>query len=136
MIQIFYQNFSKILSFFTLLIQSDYNILRHSFFVLLLNLIAYLYVFIKFYKVLCYSKMTLEWFPSLNPYIWPFSMFQNLTTPYFRLWNRIFPSIRLENFSFDISGIIALEALNSLTYFCTRMTNFLIIMLEKLEQVT
>jgi hypothetical protein len=34
----------------------------HFVFILLLNLISYLYVFLKFYKVLCYSKLTFEWF--------------------------------------------------------------------------
>ena len=100
--------------------------------IFLLNLVAYLYLFLKFYKVLCYSKMTFEWLPMINPYVWPFSVFQVLTTPYFLFWSRIFPSIRFETSSIEISGVIALESLNSLIYFCVRITNFLVTFLQQL----
>ena len=101
--------------------------------IFLLNLVAYLYLFLKFYKVLCYSKMTFEWLPMINPYVWPFSAFQVLTTPYFLFWSRIFPSIRFETSSIEISGVIALESLNSLIYFCVRLTNFLVTFLQQLD---
>ena len=101
--------------------------------IFLLNSISYLYIFLKFYKVLCYSKMTFEWLPMINPYVWPFSIFQILTTPYFLFWSKIFPSIRFETSSIEISGIIALESLNSLIYFCVRLTNYLIQFLTFLE---
>jgi hypothetical protein len=106
----------------------------HSFSILLLNLVSYLYIFVKFYKVLCYSKMTFEWLPMINPYIWPFSIFQVLTGPYFKFWSKIFPSIRFETTSLEISGVVALESLNSLIYFCVRTTNYLIEYLEELEK--
>jgi len=99
----------------------------------LLNLISYSYIRVKFYKVLCYSKMTFDWLPMINPYIWPFSFFSVLTTPYFQLWRKILPAIQFENSSMDISGILALEALNSLIYFCVRFTNFLILILVEIE---
>ena len=101
--------------------------------IFLLNLVAYLYLFLKFYKVLCYSKMTFEWLPMINPYVWPFSVFQVLTTPYFLFWSKIFPSIRFETSSIEISGVIALESLNSLIYFCVRITNFLVTFLQQLD---
>ena len=101
--------------------------------IFLLNLVAYLYLFLKFYKVLCYSKMTFEWLPMINPYVWPFSVFQVLTTPYFLFWSKIFPSIRFETSSIEISGVIALESLNSLIYFCVRLTNFLVTFLQQLD---
>lgn len=104
-----------------------------SFSIFLLNVVAYVYLFIKFYKVLCYSKMTFEWLPMINPYVWPFSIFQVLTTPYFLFWSKIFPSIRFETSSVEISGIIALESLNSLIYFCVRFTNFLVKFIEQLD---
>jgi len=99
----------------------------------LLNLISYSYIGVKFYKVLCYSKMTFDWLPMINHYIWPFSFFSVLTTPYFKLWRKILPAIQFENSSMDISGILALEALNSLIYFCVRFTNFLILILVEIE---
>ena len=62
------------------------------------------------------------------------SIFQVLTGPYFRFWSRIFPSIRFETTSLEISGVVALESLNSLIYFCVRTTNYLIEYLEELEK--
>lgn len=105
----------------------------HHLCIFLVNLMSYLYILTKFYKVLCYSKLTFEWLPMVNPYIWPFSVFQVLTQPYFNLWSRILPSIKLEKSSFEISGIIALEALNTVTYFCIRVITALVEFLEASE---
>ena len=112
------------------------NTIIHSLVVFLLNTVSYLYIFIKFYKVLCYSKMTFEWLPMINPYVWPFSIFHVLTGPYFAFWSKILPTIKFERSSVEISGIIALESLNSLIYFCVKATNQLIIFLEELEKIT
>jgi hypothetical protein len=75
--------------------------------------------------------MTFEWLPMVNPYVWPFSLFHVLTSPYFGFWSKILPSIKLDKSSVEISGIIALEALNSLIYFCVRFTNILLVILEE-----
>jgi len=99
--------------------------------IILLNVISYLYIFLKFYKILCYSKMTFDWLPMINPYIWPFSFFQLLTGPYFSFWSRILPNLKLEKSSIEISGIIALEALNAFIYFCVRFANFLLVIIEQ-----
>ena len=88
---------------------------------------------VKFYKVLCYSKMTFDWLPMINPYVWPFSVFNVLTGPYFALWSRILPTIKFEKSSVEISGIIALESLNSLVYFLVKLTNMLVVFLEETE---
>lgn len=119
----------------TNLFQNEFSIqIIHHLSIFLINAVSYLYIFVKFYKVLCYSKMTFDWLPMINPYVWPFSIFQVLTSPYFLFWSRVFPNVRFENSSLEISGIIALEALNSLVYFCVRLTHFLIIILEDLEK--
>jgi hypothetical protein len=106
----------------------------HYFSQILVNVIAYLYVLVKFFKVLCYSKMTFEWLPVINPYIWPFSMFHVLTGPYFRFWSKILPTVKFEKSSLEVSGIIALEALNSCTFFLVKLTNMLIAVLEQTEK--
>ena len=106
----------------------------HYFSIFLLNFISYLYILLKFYKVLCYSKMTFEWLPMINPYVWPFSIFHVVTGPYFAFWSRILPSIKLDKSSVEISGIIALEALNSFIYFCVRFTNILLAVLDETEK--
>lgn len=106
----------------------------HHLSVFLLNAVSYFYILLKFYKVLCYSKMTFEWLPMINPYVWPFSIFHILTGPYFALWGRILPNIKLEKSSIEISGIIALESLNSFIFFCVKAVNSLIIILEEIEK--
>jgi uncharacterized protein YggT (Ycf19 family) len=107
----------------------------HYFSIFLLNIVSYLYICAKLYKVLCYSKITFEWLPMINPYIWPFSLFNVLTDPYFRFWAKILPNIKLDSSSVQISGIIALEALNSLIYFCVRVAQSLIVILENTEKL-
>jgi hypothetical protein len=100
----------------------------------LLNFISYLYNAVKFYKILCYAKLTFEWFPMINPYIWPFSIFRKLTGSYFQLWSKILPPIKIQKSSIDISGVVALEALNALIYFCARIANILVIILQETEK--
>lgn len=94
--------------------------------VFLLSIVSYFYVFLKFFKVLCYSKLTFEWFPMINPYVWPFSIFNTLTGPYFAFWSRVLPTIKLEKSSVEISNIIALEALNTVVFFLMLLTQELI----------
>ena len=116
-------------------LQNDYALYSlHYTAILLLNLTSYAYIGLKFFKVMCYSKLTFEWLPMINPYVWPFSRFQVLTASYFRLWSKILPPIKFEKSSVEISAIIALEALNSIIYFCVRFSNILISILEETEK--
>ena len=103
--------------------------------IFLLNVISYLYIAVKFFKVLCYAKLTCEWFPMLNPYNWPFSFLQTITNPYFRFWSKVLPSLKFKKSSVEISGIIALEALNAIIYFCVRAVNVLVIYLDNMDKV-
>jgi uncharacterized protein YggT (Ycf19 family) len=102
--------------------------------ILLLNIISYLYISVKFFKVLCYAKLTCDWFPMLNPYNWPFSFLQTITNPYFRFWSKILPSLKFKKSSVEISGIIALEALNAIIYFCVRSVNVLVVSLDYMDK--
>lgn len=126
----FFNNFSS---------SMNYNIdaialtIVHTLAVFLLNIVAYFYVFLKFFKVLCYSKLTFEWFPLINPYLWPFSIFQTLTDPYFDLWARILPNLKFQKSSLEISSVIALESLNSIVFFLMILTQELIHVLTLLE---
>jgi hypothetical protein len=128
----FFNNLNPLL---TPLYKNDvFVLLIHSLSVFLLNAVSYFYIFLKFFKVLCYSKMTFEWLPMINPYVWPFSVFNVLTGPYFAFWARVLPSVKLERTSVEISGIIAVEALNSVVFFCMQATNYLIVILQELEE--
>ena len=115
-----------------LLTNITYDI-RYFFYIFFINVISYIYVIIKFYKVLCYSKLTFEWLPMINPYTWPFSFFQILTAPYFALWAKILPIIKLDKSSVEVSSIIGLEALNAVLYLCVRFFNEIIILLENTQ---
>ena len=87
-------------------------------------------------KLMCYSKLTFEWLPMVNPYVWPFSTFQVLTGSYFKFWAKIFPPIKFEKSSIEISSIIALEAINSILYFLVKFSNILILYLTQTETAT
>jgi uncharacterized protein YggT (Ycf19 family) len=102
-------------------------------YIFLINVLSYLYILIKFYKVLCYSKITFEWLPMINPYDWPFSFFQAVTNPYFAFWAKILPSLKFEKSSLEISSIVGLEALNAAIYFCVRLVNGLVVLLKEIE---
>ena len=108
---------------------------EHHASVFLINLVSYAYIIVKFYKVLCYSKLTFEWLPMINPYVWPFSFFFLITKPYFDLWETILPIIKFNKSSLEVSSIIGLEALNAVLYFCVRFFEFLALTLEKIESI-
>ena len=107
----------------------------HTISVFLLNAVSYLYIFVKFYKVLCYSKMTFEWLPMINPYVWPFSFFKLVTDPYFNIWAKLLPSIKFEKRSVDISAIIALESLNTIVFLLVVLANECLVILEETEKI-
>jgi hypothetical protein len=71
--------------------------------------------------------MTFEWLPMINPYVWPFSLFQVLTGPYFKFWSKIFPTFKSGKSSFDISLILALEGISALIYFLTQVRVLMLI---------
>ena len=110
-------------------------LLTHEIAVILLNITSYLYILTKIFKVMCYSKLTFEWLPLVNPYVWPFSLFNTITNPYFRMWSQILPPIKFEKTSIEVSAIIALEALNSLIYLLVRCSNILVAILQDTERL-
>jgi hypothetical protein len=99
-----------------------------------LSVFFYIHIILKLFRLICYSRMTFEWFPLINPYKWPFSWFETFTQWYFNFWFNLFPNIRFEKSSADISSIIALEALNSILYFCVRISQSLMNFLEVIEK--
>jgi hypothetical protein len=84
----------------------------------LADLIIFAYLIIKTYILLCYSKITFDQLPMLNPYKWPFSFFRLATQPYFKFWSKVIPVIKIWELTYDISGIIALQVLTSSLTVC------------------
>jgi len=87
---------------------------------------GYLFIFLKTYRILCYSKITFDQLPLLNPYKWPLSIFRVAANPYFKFWQNRVPQLKLGKFSYDISVILALEMLSVLisTAFQARLLLF------------
>jgi uncharacterized protein YggT (Ycf19 family) len=129
------ESFNNLNPFISFLVRNNITVqVIHFLCIFLLNAISYFSTFIKFYRLICYAKFVCDWLPMINPYIWPFSFVQVLTTPYFSFWEKILPSIKLEKSSFGISGFIAIEALNSLTFICVRSGSALLAILEETEK--
>jgi hypothetical protein len=122
--------------FVTNLLKNEIGLtLIHYLSIILINFISYAYVFAKLFKVLCFSKLTFDWLPMINPYIWPFSFFKLVTDPYFKIWAKILPSVKFEKRSIDISAIIALESLNTIVFLLVVLANEFLVILEQTEQV-
>jgi|TARA_B100000524_G_C23357862_1_gene264612 uncharacterized protein YggT (Ycf19 family) len=122
--------------FVTNLLKNEIGLtLVHYLSIILINFISYAYVFAKLYKVLCFSKLTFDWLPMINPYVWPFSFFKLVTDPYFKIWAKILPSVKFEKRSVDISAIIALESLNTIVFLLVVLANEFLVILEETEQV-
>lgn len=81
-------------------------------FLLLSDLIAYCYTLLKVFRILCFSKITLDQLPLVNPYKWPLSFFRLVTQPYFKVWQKLLPTLKLGTGSYDISVIMGLEAIS------------------------
>ena len=122
--------------FVTNLLKNEIGLtLVHYLSIILINFISYAYVFAKLSKVLCFSKLTFDWLPMINPYVWPFSFFKLVTDPYFKIWAKILPSVKFEKRSVDISAIIALESLNTIVFLLVVLANEFLVILEETEQV-
>lgn len=78
------------------------------------DLISYMYLLLKIYRVLCFSKITFDQLPIINPYKWPFSFIRIVTKPYFKFWSKLLPNLKIGSGSYDISAIIGLEMLSTL----------------------
>ena len=99
---------------------------------LMSDLFGYIYIILKIYRILCYSKITFDQLPLLNPYKWPFSIFRVAANPYFRFWQNRVPQLKLGKFSYDISVILALELLSILISSSLQVRLFLFKIAESL----
>jgi hypothetical protein len=100
-----------------------------KFITFLLHICANCYIFLKIFKVICYLKLTIDWFPLINPYSWPFSLLRLITRPYFKFWLNVLPYIRFHRTSLNVAHLIAIESLTSFitvsTVLITQLTTFL-----------
>ena len=114
---------------------SPYLFIFNFILICYLNVLLYAILGLKVFRVLCYSKLTFDWFPLINPYIWPQSILTSLTQPYFRFWSRLLPAINFEKSSVRISSLVALEILNSLLFLFVRISKLIILLLLESEKL-
>jgi|APCry1669192319_1035405.scaffolds.fasta_scaffold00023_40 hypothetical protein len=114
---------------------SPYLFIFNFILICYLNVLLYAILGLKVFRVLCYSKLTFDWFPLINPYIWPQSILTSLTQPYFRFWSRLLPAINFEKSSVRISSLVALEILNSLLFLFVRISKLIILLLLENEKL-
>lgn len=96
------------------------NFLAYSL-ILVSDLLACLYTLLKIYRILCFSKITFDQLPLLNPYKWPLAFFRIVTQPYFRFWARLLPTMKLGNSTYDISIILGLEAISCFIFLSVQL---------------
>ena len=101
--------------------EKEYATFFASFLLILSDLTACVYTLLKIFRILCFSKVTFDQLPLLNPYKWPLSFFRVATKPYFQFWSRILPSLRLGKVSYDVSTILGLEILSSLIFLSVQL---------------
>ena len=95
--------------------------LTSYFLILFSDVIAFFYTILKIYSILCFSKITFDQLPILNPYKGPLSFFRIITKPYFKFWSDRLPNLKLGKVSYDVSAILGLEMLSSLIYLCVQV---------------
>jgi hypothetical protein len=76
---------------------------------------------------MCFTKITFDGLPMINPYIWPFSFFRVYTQSYFAFWAKLIPPVRYGKSTFDVSLVLGIEALTSITYLMTQLRYLIII---------
>jgi hypothetical protein len=95
-----------------------------------LHLFFFLSIALKIYRAICYTKLTIDWIPFINPYKWPASFLSTWTQPFFFEMTKYMPRISKKRRTFDLSIIIGLELLTlslGLIVFCI---NYLALYLE------
>jgi YggT family protein len=70
-----------------------------------------LLMFFKFYNFLITLRLTITWFPNLNPFTQPFYLLSKITDPYLRLFRGLVPQM----FGMDLSPILAILWIECLT---------------------
>ena len=102
------------------------------FLIICANIIYFLIWMMRFYRIFCFSKLTFDALPMINPYLWPFSVFRVYTEAYFSFWLRLIPPIQYGRTSFDISIVLGIEALTSITYLLSQSRYYCIILAGQL----
>ncbi len=77
------------------------------------DLLVFLYISIKIYRILCFSRLIFELLPLFSPYRWPISLIYTITAPYFKFCRAMMPGYRINRTSLDFAIIFGIQALSS-----------------------
>ncbi len=84
----------------------------------LIELFLQLFLISAFFRVLCYTKLTFDWFAKFNPNMWPYSVITSIVNPYFSFFSSKIPMLRVEIGIFDPSMFLSLQIVNLITWIC------------------
>ncbi len=101
----------------------------------LIEIMDYIYLLLKIYRLLCFAKITFDLMPLYNPYKWPLSFIRIITRPYLSFWGKLLPNIKIGIMSFEISTIIALEFLASILRMLYYFNIFILLEADKLSKL-
>lgn len=85
-----------------------------NFLIFLSDIFYYVYLMLKMYRMVCFTRIIFDQLPLFNPYKWPLSIIRLLTKPYFHYWAKFLPNLKIGAISYEVSSIIALELLSAI----------------------
>jgi len=88
------------------------NSIKKLLFHFLIEIFSNLYLMSSFFRLLCYTRLTLNWFTTFNPNTWPYSFITNIVNPYFYFWSTKIPFLRSNIGVMDVSVVLALQIVN------------------------
>lgn len=97
----------------------------YKFYIFFATLLFYVLFAVKFYRALCYTNLTLEGLPLINPYVWPSNVLRVYAKPYFQFWKESIPPIRINKRNFDASYLVGIEFFEGILFFITNLRKFL-----------
>jgi hypothetical protein len=90
----------------------------------------YLFLLLKTYRLILFTKIVFDQLPLFNPYEWPLSVVRITTRWYFRFWEKMVPTLKFKNGSMDISAPVALEFVTTLITSCYNIRIFFLFQAE------
>jgi hypothetical protein len=100
----------------------------------LADIVSFIYLMLKVYRIFCYAKITFDQLPYYNPFIWPLAPVRILTLPYFDFLRNTLPSLKFGKFAYDVSGIVALELLTAVIFVVYELRLIIIAFAETLTE--
>ena len=102
------------------------------FLLFLSDISHYIYLSLKVYRILCFTKLTFDQLPLFNPYKWPLSFVRKLVQPYFDFCKYFIPRFRFGKVSYELSAIVGIQFVGSLILSFAKFRHMLLIKIDTL----